>query len=349
MKNLAITVSLIFLSASCTKVPDLPPSNVVISGGVFVLNEGNFMAGNGSLSFFSYDSLKIYNDLFYETNGRPLGDVPNSMSINADKAYIVVNNSGKIEVVDKITLEWKATVTGLISPRNIAMVNDNKAYVSSLYSDSVAIINLSSNTVSGYINIRRSSESIVVNKNKAFVANWMGGSEVMVINTLIDKVSDSIEVGIEPESMVIDRYQKLWVLCNGGWTRQNFAELDVINTLNDQVEKNYIFPSKEDSPTCLRIDGFGQTLYYLENGLRQMDINSLELPTTTFITESGSQFYKMAVNPANGDIFITDAVDFIQNGFLLHYKYDGSFISKYAAGIIPGSMCFNQRFNTSSL
>lgn len=349
MRNSTVIVFLTFMFVSCTKQPVIPPNNISIGGGVFVLNEGNFNSGNGSLSFFSYDSMKIYNNLFYEVNGRPLGDVPNSMIINADKAYIVVNNSGKIEVVDKLTLGWKATITGLISPRNMAIVNDNKAYVSSLYSDSVAIIDLSSNSVSGYINMRRSSESIIVSGSRAYISNWMGGDEVMVINTLIDKVVDSIKVGIEPESMVIDRYRRIWVLCNGGWTRENYAELDIISTLNNSVEQNFIFPSKEDNPSCLQIDGFGQTLYYLENGVRKMDINSINLPTTTLITESEENFYKMTVNPVNGDIFVTDAADYMQNGFLLHYQNDGSFIKKYTAGIIPGSMCLNLRYNTSSL
>jgi YVTN family beta-propeller protein len=344
MRNTTIIIFLTLMFVSCTKQPVIPPNNITIGGGVFVLNEGNFRAGNGSLSLFSYDSLKIYNDLFYEVNGRPLGDVPNSMIINADKAYIVVNNSGKVEVVDQRTLAWKATITGLISPRNMAIVNDNKAYVSSLYSDSVAIIDLSLNSVSGYINMRRSSESIIVSGTRAYIANWMGGDEVMVINTLIDKVVDSIKVGIEPESMVIDRYRRIWVLCNGGWTRENYAELDVISTLDNNVEQNFIFPSKDNSPSCLQIDAFGQNLYYLENGVRKMDINSLSLPNSTLISESGTLFYKMAVNPANGDIFVTDAVDFMQNGYLLHYKNDGSFITKYTAGIIPGSMCFNLRF-----
>jgi YVTN family beta-propeller protein len=349
MKNPAIIIFVTLILVSCTKEPVIQPNNITIGGGVFVLNEGNFNAGNGSLSFFSYDSLKIFNDLFYEVNGRPLGDVPNSMIINADNAYIVVNNSGKIEVVDRLTLAWKATITGLISPRNIAIVNDNKAYVSSLYSDSVAIIDLTSKSVSGYINMRRSSESIVVSGAMAYIANWIGGDEVMVINTLIDKVVDSVKVGIEPESMVIDRYRRIWVLCNGGWARENFAELDMINTFDNSVEQNFVFPSKENSPSCLQIDVFGQTLYYLENGVRQMDINSYNLPATTLISESGANFYKMAVNPANGDIFVTDVIDYLQKGFLLHYKNDGSFITKYATGIIPGSLCFNLRYYTSSL
>ena len=55
----------------------------------------------------------------------------------------------------------------------------------------------------------------------------------MVIDNTTDEVIDSIEVGIEPESMVIDKNNMLWVLCNGGWTRENFAELDGINTITD--------------------------------------------------------------------------------------------------------------------
>ena len=150
----------------------------------------------------------------------------------------------------------------------------------------------------------------------------------MVVNTLIDKVSDSIQVGNEPESMVIDRLGMLWVLCNGGWTRENYAELDEINIVTNLIEKKYQFPTKEASPTCLKIDGFGLTLFYLDNGVRQMNINDEFLPWSPLIPESGGHFYKLGINPANSDIFVTDAVDYMQPGYLLIYKNSGEFVSK---------------------
>ena len=262
------------------------------------------------------------------------------------KAYIVVNNSGKIEVVDQSTIVWKATIAGLISPRNMLIIDDFKAYVSSLYSDSVAIINLLNNSISGYINLRRTSESIVLAGNNAYISNWVGGNEIMVINTITNQLIDSIEVGIEPESMVQDRFGMIWVLCNGGWTRQNYAELIGINSVTNSVERKLIFPTKDDSPTCLKIDGSGQTLYYLDNGVMQMDISSASLPATPLIApQSGEYFYKIGINPINSDIFVTDAVDFVQQGYVLIYTNNGTFISKQRAGIIPGSMCFKLNLN----
>jgi DNA-binding beta-propeller fold protein YncE len=347
MKNLVKLFILLLVVVSCSKTTDLPNINYSFGGGVFIVNEGNFRSGTGSLSFYSYDSTKIYNDFFYSVNGRPLGDVPNSMAIKGDKAYIVVNNSGKIEVMDQSTLKSTATISGLNSPRNISFVNDYKAYVSSLYSDSVIVINLSDNSISGYINLRRSSESIAVVGNKAFISNWAGGNEIMVISIFNDQVVDSIEVGIEPESMTFDRNGMLWVLCNGGWTRQNYAELVEINPVLNSIEKKIVFPTKEASPTCLKIDVNGEILYYLDNGVRQMDIKSTDLPSAPFIIpESGQYFYKIGINPVNNDILVTDAVDFVQQGYLLLYDYTGKFISKQKAGIIPGSMCFKLRINT---
>jgi hypothetical protein len=347
MKNLVKFVILMMIGTSCVKTQDSQSSNSTFGGGVFVINEGNFRSGNGSLSFFLYDSLKIYNDLFFKVNGRPLGDVPYSMAIKEANAYIVVNNSGKIEIIDQSSLASKATITGLISPRNISFIDDNKAYVSSLYSDSVAIINLANNSISGYINLRRTSEAIAVIGNKAFISHWAGGKEIMVINTLNDQVVDSIEVGTEPESMKFDKYGMLWVLCNGGYTRQNYAELIEINPIINSIEKTLVFPTKEASPTCLMIDGIGQTLYYLDNGVRRMDISSLDLPSVPLILpESGQYFYKIGINPLDNDIFVTDAVDFVQQGYVLLYTGDGKFISKLKAGIIPGSMYFNLRINS---
>jgi len=346
MKNLIRLVLIYLMIVSCQKTPEFPNSKYTLGGGVFVVDEGNFKAGNGSLSFYSYDSSKIYNDLFYSVNGRPLGDVPNSMAIKGNSAYIIVNNSGKIEVIDQSTLKSTATITGLISPRNISFINDNKAYVSSLYSDSVTVINLINNSISGYINMRRTSESIAITGYKAFISNWAEGKEVMVINTLTDQVVDSITVGIEPESMAFDRNGMLWVLCNGGWTRDNYAELVEINPTTDYIEKTLVFPTKDDSPTCLKIDVLGKTLFYLNNGVRQMDITAAEIPSGTFINqESGEYFYKIGINPIDNDVLVTDAVDFVQQGYLLLYTSSGNLVSKLKAGVIPGSMCFRLTLN----
>ncbi len=91
---------------------------------------------------------KLYNNTFLSINQRPLGDVPYSMNIGGSRAYIVVNNSGKIEVVDRNHLKSVATISELNSPRYISLVSDRKAYVTSLYSDSITVVDLLSNTVS---------------------------------------------------------------------------------------------------------------------------------------------------------------------------------------------------------
>jgi YVTN family beta-propeller protein len=341
MKKIIPIILFLTLIVSCKKNEEMPLGTFLTGDGVFIVDEGNFMGGNGSLSFYSYDSSKVYNDLFSQVNGRPLGDVPNSMEIFGDNAYIVVNNSGKIEVIKKNTLESVSTITGLISPRNIGFVNSTKAYVTSIYSDSLIIINLSDNTIAGYIDLRRSSESIVIAGDKAFVANWVGGNEVMVIDNTSNEVVDSIEVGIEPESMVIDKNNMLWVLCNGGWMRENFAELDGINTATYTIEKHLIFSTKQESPSCLHVDGTGEILYYLESGVRKLSITASQLPSEPIIMpESNQYFYKLGIDPVSNDIFVTDAVDNQQNGYLVIFNPDGTPVLNQLAGIIPGSMCF---------
>lgn len=314
--------------------------NVPGSRGVFLLNEGNFNKGNGSLSFYSYDSLKIFNHIFQSVNNRYLGDIPFSIGIIGAKAYIVVNNSAKIEVIDLNDLKSVATINGLISPRKISFVSENKAYITSLYSDSVAILDTSTDKITGYINIRHPSEAILTVSEITYVAHWTGGNKVFVIDNATDLVTDSVEVGLEPETMVADRNNRLWILCNGGWARRDFAELWCINTPDNTLEKRFVFPSLNDSPLCLKINGSGETLFFLHQGVRRMNISDEMLPDQPIIPESDHLFYRMAVNPENGDIFVTDAVDYQQKGYLLRYDKDGVPVSENQAGIIPGDMYF---------
>ena len=352
MQKTILVIIVLLLMNSCIRefnpvIIDVNES--YLSGqGVFVLNEGNFRSGNGSLSFFSYDSLKIFNHVFLDINKRPLGDIPYFMTIQGNNAYIVVNNSGKIEVVSRNDLKSVAIINGLVSPRYISFVNEKKAYVTSLYSDSLAVIDLSSNSISGYINLKKTSEAIAVLYSTAYAANWTGGNKIMVINTLLNLVTDSIEVGTEPESMVIDKNERLWVLCNGGWKRDHFAELVRINTQTNAVEKKFIFPSITDSPSCLQIDKKGEVLYYLHKGVRRMNIEASDLPSVAFIPELDYVFYKIGISPVNNEIFVTDVKDYLHPGTLLRFSNDGGLISSMQADIIPGGMCFkvNPDFNT---
>jgi YVTN family beta-propeller protein len=339
MKYLII-VCVSVLTLSCSKLPYTPLNETEFGGGAFILNEGKFLAGNGSLSFFSYDSSSMYNDLFLANNGRPLGDIPYSMLNYNGKLYIIVNNSGKIEIIDQYTCRSSATISGLVSPRKMAILDNNKAYVTSLYSDSLTIVDLSSNTISGYIDLKHSSESIVLYGNKAFVANWVGGNKVYVIDTFLNTVIDSITVGLEPESMAFDRYNRLWVLSNGGWRKTQKAEIDIINADYHHVEHTFFFASDEDSPTCLVTNGTGDIMYFLNKGVYSMDINTSLLPQAPFINETGQAFYKISVNPVNGDILVTDVIDYRQNGYLNIYQKDGQFLSKHRTGLIPGEICF---------
>ena len=347
MKYLILILTCYFglFLCQCTKNdpgPVIPESNGIIpsGAGVFILNEGNFTAGNGSLSYYSCDSSKIYNDIFSGVNNRPLGDVPNSMMISKGSAYIVVNNSGKIEVVDKNTILSSATITGIDSPRSILLTDSSKAYVSSLYSTKITILNMQMNSVSGYIDIRRSSEAMLLKGDKAFVSCWMSGNEIMIINTKTDKVIDSIEVGYEPESMVIDRNGRLWILCSGGYTEEYNAELDVLNTANNEIERRMAFPSATSYPTSLHINRTGDTIYYVDNAIWRMDIESSSLPVQPFIQASGRLYYKLGVDPVKGDVFATNVIDYQQRGFLLRFSASGSLIDSSGVDIIPGSLCF---------
>lgn len=336
----------IYILAFCSCRKDKPDDTIdkhislSNSGGVFITNEGNFQFGNAKVGYYDIATATATEDLYQPANNVSLGDVCQSMCLFNGKVYIVVNNSGKVIVVNPLTFVAKATIKGFTSPRYFLPVSNSKAYVTDLYSNSIAIVDLTTNTITGNIHCAGWTEELALAYGKAFVTNQYR-DKIYVINTLNDILEDSIQVSYGSNSIREDKNGKLWVMCGGSKTNNVYAGLYRINPITKQVEQSFQFPNLTDNPCRLDINSTNDTLYFLNKGVYQMSISSGNLPANALITQGTRNFYGIGIEPNSGIVYVADAIDYVQRGKIYRYKPDGTLINSFLSGIIPGDFYFN--------
>jgi hypothetical protein len=164
----------------------------------------------------------------------------------------------------------------------------------------------------------------------------------VVVNALGDILVDSVQVGLEPNSMVTDKNGNLWVLCSGGYLNEENPTLWKIAPASREVLAKFTFDDINTSPDNLEKNGAGDSLFFLNRGVFKMAITDIALPDQPFIQEDdGKYFFYLGVDPVNGAIFTSDALDYTKNGFVYRYDAKGNFLEKLDVGIIPGPFAFN--------
>lgn len=337
-------IFLISLSAafsSCKKDPIQQPDNEFNKGGIFIINEGNFSSANASVTYYDPDSDSIINNVFYRANKVPLGDVAQHLSIYKNTAYITVNNSGLVYGVDKYNMKFEGMVSGLVSPRSTLIINDHKAYISDFSSKFITVFNPITYEITGNVFTGRTIEDMVINNNKIFVSNWSGYNQsvsnnmIFVIDALTDMVIDSITVGLEPQSMVVDINSNLWVLCSGGYDYLENPSLWCISTIDYQTIKKLEFEDKESSPEDLTINESGDKLYYINKDVFSLPISSMVIPSNPIIKSNNNTFYAFTTT-SNSDLYVSDVKDYLHKGEIYRYNSSGNLITSFQAGLIPG-------------
>lgn len=342
-------VCFVFISFICSCRSDKPkdelqPSiTITPNGGVFIVNEGIFNGGNGAVGYYNTAENTYINDLFKPINKRPLGDVFQSMNIFNHKAYLVVNNSEKIEVVNPETFVSIGTINGLTSPRNFLPVSNGRAYVSNYKTNLIQIVDLNTNAVTGSIpcGTRDLNEEMVLSYGKVYVTT-PSSDKVYVIDTRTDVCDDSIQVSRGASSIREDINGKLWVLCSGKKSTNETGKLYRINPRTNKAEASFVFPDNTHSPWRLNINGELNTLYYIsKDGIYKMNITDAALPVSAIIPRAGKDFYGLGVDPKTGTIYVGDAVNFSGEGAVYRFHSDGTFINSFKSGMGPNNFCFN--------
>jgi hypothetical protein len=130
------------------------------------------------------------------------------------------------------------------------------------------------------------------------------------------------------------------VLCNGDILLNKPASLHCIDPIDQSVVRSLQFFNPDQTPWRLRINGSYDTLYYLNKDVYRMPITHANLPITAFIEANGRNFYGLGIHPSTSEIFVSDAIDYVQRGRIYHYYPNGLLKINVLGGIIPGDFHF---------
>ena len=318
-------------------------------GGLFICNEGNFQYGNATLSYYDPATKSVENEVFYRANAMKLGDVAQSMIIRDGIGWVVVNNSHVVFAIDINTFKEVGRITGLTSPRYMHFISDEKAYITQLWDNRIFIVNPKRYAITGYIEVpgmnmeSGSTEQMVQWGKYLFVNCWSYQNRLLKIDTETDQIVGELEVGIQPTSLVMDCNNKLWTVTDGGFEGSPYGyehpSLYRIDAETFTIEQEFEF-ALGDCPSEVQLNGTKDRIYWLNDDVWEMDVTADSLPDTPFWPYNGTLYYGLAICPRTGDVYIADAIDYVQQGMVYRYSRQRELVDSFYVGITPGAFCW---------
>ena len=351
-------------------IADQPAEDTRIRG-FYLVNEGNMGSNKCTLDYYDYFTGLYARNIYAERNPevvKELGDVGNDIGIYGSKLYVTVNCSHKVEVMDART----GRRLGQIDIPNCRYVrfHRGRAYVSS-YVGPVLIdadapkgavyeVDTASLAVTRRVTVGYQPEEMEVVDDYMYVANSGGyrapnyDNTVSVIQMVDFKQVQQIPVGINLHRLKKDRYNKLWVTSRGDYQKRPSR----LYVLEKQRGYNRMAVTDTIDVACSDMAIHGDSLYYYPTEWNNftasntvsygiIDTRTKKVVSRNFITDGTEREmtipYGIAVHPETGDIFVTDAKNYVSSGTL--YCFDSKGRKKWSVrtGDIPAHITFLPR------
>lgn len=350
-------------------LPGVPIDPDARPAGMYLLNEANMGSNKSSIDYVDFRNAYYVRNIYAERNPevvKELGDVGNDIQIYGNKLYAVINCSHKVEVMDVRTCKRIGQVD-IPNCRYIRFAK-GKAYVSA-YVGPVAIdpnaqlgavyeVDTASLAVTRKVTVGYQPDELEVFGEYLYVANSGGyrapdyDSTVSVVEIYGMKQIQKIPVGINLHRIRKDRYGKLWVTSRGDYNTIP-SRLYVLDR-KDKNSKEMVVKDTLDIP-CSEMYIQGDSLYFYSVEWNKqterntvtygiIDVRTGQLVTDHFITDGTEQDivipYGICVHPTTGDIYVTDAKNYVSSGVLHCYDRHGKKKWSVRTGDIPAHMAF---------
>ena len=350
-------------------LPGVPIDPDARPAGMYLLNEANMGSNKSSIDYVDFRNAYYVRNIYAERNPevvKELGDVGNDIQIYGNKLYAVINCSHKVEVMDVRTCKRIGQVD-IPNCRYIRFAK-GKAYVSA-YVGPVAIdpnaqlgavyeVDTASLAVTRKVTVGYQPDELEVLGEYLYVANSGGyrapdyDSTVSVVEIYGMKQIQKIPVGINLHRIRKDRYGKLWVTSRGDYNTIP-SRLYVLDR-KDKNSKEMVVKDTLDIP-CSEMYIQGDSLYFYSVEWNKqterntvtygiIDVRTGQLVTDHFITDGTEQDivipYGICVHPTTGDIYVTEAKNYVSSGVLHCYDRHGKKKWSVRTGDIPAHMAF---------
>lgn len=335
-----------------------PPEQTAIKG-FYVLNEGNMGSNKATLDFFDYTKGTYFRNIYAEANPtvvKELGDVGNDVKIYGGKMYVVVNASNKVEVLDARTVKRIKSIS-VENGRYMTFAN-GKAYVSS-YTGPIKIdpkapqgkvleIDTLSLSVTREAVVGFQPEEMAVVKNKLYVANSGGyrvpdyDRTISVVDLGTFKEIAKYDVAINLNKLKSDANGDLYVTSRGDYYT-TASNLFVVDSETGFIKKTFNLPVSDFTIVNDKLYYYSNSYSYNTNSyvksygiidVKTKSVVANKLFDTKYENEIETP-YGIMVNPVTGDLYITDAGNYVSTGYIYCFNKNGAFRWRTEGGNIP--------------
>lgn len=334
MKKIILSLAIIAFVTSCSNVDDssenteVPNIEKPYANGILITNEGNFTSSNAEISFIKNDLSTVYNKIFATNNSNAtLGDVAQYMAFNNNLAYIVMNNSSTIEIVDRYTFKKVNQITAnLNAPRAIAFSN-GKIYVSNANDNTVTVYNGNTNAFIKSISLDNQPEKLVATSNYVYVqsSSFATANTVEIINSSSDTNTKDLSFELPMNGITLDS-NMVFVLGSD----ENKTEISKIE--NEAITKTISNVSLKSS-RYLTLDN--NNLYFTNGtGIYTLSKDLKTIPNSPIFNVNDNSWSTLyGFNVIDGKVFSSDANGFTDNSIITVYDLTGNVLKTFTTEI----------------